>query len=206
MLQDPATRLILASQSPSRRALMASTGLAFETVPAWIDEAAIKASAQAEGWQPDECAVHLAELKAARVARTHPDALVIGADQLLVCNGVWFEKPQTVSEARSHLTLLSGQVHDLVTAIVCFQGGHRVWHDIATPRLRMRQLSEALIDWYIASEGDAVTTTVGAYRIEGLGLHLFDQITGAHSAILGMQMLPLLGYLRQARILEPGRR
>jgi septum formation protein len=197
MLQRPAPRLILASESAARRALLTQAGLVFETCPARIDESEIKLSAQAEGLSAADCAIVLAEMKASRVARSHPEALVIGADQLLVCNGRWFDKPCDRAEAKSHLQALAGHTHELVTALVCLRGGVRVWHHVERPRLAMRKLSEAFVQAYLDIEGDEVTTTVGGYRLEALGMHLFDRIEGEHSAILGLPMLPLLGFLRQ---------
>jgi len=194
-------RLVLASASASRRGLMTAAGLAFTARAAAIDEGAIKAGAQAEGISAEDTAVLLAELKAQRVAGSEPDALVIGSDQLLVCGKAWFNKPQDIAAARAQLLALRGQTHVLVTAVVCWRGGERIWHHVAKPRLVMRDFSEAFLDDYLAHEGEAVTTSVGAYRLEGMGMHLFDAITGEHAAILGLPMMALLGFLRQQRVL-----
>jgi septum formation protein len=201
MLQRPDPRLVLASASASRRGLLAGAGLAFDTTPAHIDEAAVKQAARAEGLAGTEAALLLADLKAERVSRREPGALVIGADQILVCDDVWFDKPASLAEARSHLVSLRGRTHVLATASVCHLGGRRVWQDIAAPRLTMRDFSDDFLDAYLAAEGDAATTTVGAYRLEGLGIHLFSHIEGAHEAILGLPMLPLMNFLRQHGVL-----
>lgn len=199
--QAASPRLILASASAARRALLEQAGLRFEARAARVDEAEVKLSARGSGATPVEAALLLAELKALRIARRDPEALVIGCDQLLVCDGDWFDKPADLAEAGTHLRVLRGRTHTLVTAVLCQRGEQRVWHHVAQPRLTMRGFSEAFIDAYLAAEGEALTTTVGAYRLEGLGVHLFDRIEGEHAAILGLPLLPLLGFLRQHGVL-----
>ena len=189
-------RLILASQSVTRRALLDAAGLEFEALPAAVDEAAIKESAQAEGMPPADAATLLADAKAARVARKHPEAVIIGADQLLVSGGEWFSKPEDLGAARRQLLRLRGHAHELVTAVVVWRDGQRAWHHVATPRLVMRDFSDAFLDAYLAREGGFVTQSVGAYRLEGMGIQLMRDVRGEHSAILGLPLLPLLGYLR----------
>ena len=196
-LQAATPRLILASASSARQGLLAAAGLVFETRAAHIDEGEIKRSARAEGVSADETALLLAELKAHRVARLNPEALVIGADQLLVCEDRWFDKPADLAEARAQLLALRGKAHMLVTAVVCQSGDQRVWHTIARPKLTMRSFSEGFLANYLQLEGTALLSSVGCYRLEGLGVHLFDRIDGEHSAILGLPMLSLLGFLRQ---------
>ncbi len=192
-----ATRLILASGSTARAALLCGAGLAIEIRPAAVDEAEVKRSARGEGVSADDTALMLAELKALRVARANPDALVIGADQLLVCEDRWFDKPVSLAEARSHLLALRGRSHTLVTAMVVHRGEQRIWQHVAKPRLTMRLFSDAFLDAYLAAEGTNVLATVGGYRMEGPGVHLFDSVAGEYSAILGLPLLPLLGFLRQ---------
>lgn len=190
-------RLILASGSTARRDLMAAAGLVFEVRPAAIDEDEIKRGARASGMSADDTAMLLAEMKAMRVARSVPDAIVIGADQLLVCEGRWFDKPGTPAEARAQLQALRGRSHVLVTALLCQRGDQRIWTHIARPKLEMREFSDAFLDDYLAREGAAVLSSVGAYRLEGLGVQLFDAVSGDQSSVLGLPMLPLLGFLRQ---------
>ncbi|WP_159994809.1 nucleoside triphosphate pyrophosphatase [Roseomonas sp. 18066] len=196
------TRLVLASSSTTRAALLRAAGLEFEARPAHVDEAALKEAAQAEEAPPAEAAILLAEAKAARIGRRDTESLVIGADQLLVCGKDWFDKPADLAAARHQLQALRGRSHTLYTAMVLWRGGQRVWHHVATPRLTMRGFSDAFLDRYLASEGQAVLSSVGAYRLEGLGVQLFQEIQGEHSAILGLPLLPLLGFLRQHGAIE----
>lgn len=201
LLQAEAPPLVLASGSATRAALLRAAGLAFETATPGVDEAAIKESARADGLDPAECALLLAELKARRVSERQPAALVIGADQILVCGERWFDKPAHPAAAREQLRALAGQRHTLVTAVLCLRGGVRIWQHVATPRLVMRTLSEVAIDAYLDAVGEAVTRSVGAYQVEGLGIRLFSAIEGEHAAILGLPLLPLLGFLRQHGVL-----
>ncbi|MGI4793996.1 MAG: Maf family protein [Janthinobacterium lividum] len=190
--------MILASQSAARASLLRGAGLTFEQRPARIDEASVKESFG--GTDPEDCALMLASLKAARI-RT-PDTLIIGADQLLVCNDEWFDKPPDLPAARDQLQRLRGQTHTLVTALVCHKDGAEVWRHVARPKLRMRQFSDGFLDDYLAMEGDAVLSSVGAYRLEGPGIQLFDAIDGEYAAILGLPLLALLGFLRQHDVLR----
>jgi septum formation protein len=203
VIQAEAPRLILASSSRTRRAVLGAAGLRFEAAAAAVDEAAIKEAARAEGIPAPDTALMLADAKAGRIARREPGALVIGCDQLLVCEGRWFDKPGDLVQAREQLAALRGRAHDLVTAVVCHRHGDRVWQHVAVPRLAMRDFSDAFLDAYLALEGSAVTGSVGAYRVEGPGIHLFSRIQGEHAAILGLPLLPLLGFLRQHGVLAP---
>jgi septum formation protein len=200
-LQAEEPRLVLASASAGRKAVLAQAGLRFTARAAHIDEAEVKRSGQAEGASADEVALLLAELKARRIVRGDPAALVIGCDQLLVCDGQWFDKPVDLTQARQHLLALRGRSHTLVTAVHCQRGEQFLWHHTAHPRLTMRAFSDAFLTEYLDAEGEALLATVGAYRLEGLGVQLFDAIEGEHAAILGLPLLPLLGFLRQHGVL-----
>lgn len=196
VLQAERPPLVLASGSATRASLLRQAGLVFAARASGVDEASAKASLQAEGAAARDAAMMLAEWKARRLSDRMPQALVLGCDQLLVCEGEWFDKPEDRTAARAQLLRLSGRTHELVTATVALRGGVRVWQDLSVPRLRMRSLSEAFVDAYLDAEGDAVLASVGAYRLEGLGVRLFDRIEGEHSAILGLPLLKLLGFLR----------
>lgn len=201
MMQAETPRLVLASASAARRALLDAAGLRFEALPAAVDEAAIKEGAQAEAIPPAEAALMLADAKAERIARRDPEAMVIGCDQLLVCEDRWYDKPPDLAAARAQLLALRGRTHELVTAVVCHRHGGRVWQHLARPRMTMRDFSEAFLDAYLAHEGERVLGSVGAYRLEGPGMHLFARIQGDHAAILGLPLLELLGFLRQHGVL-----
>lgn len=206
MIQAETPALVLASASASRRAMLEGAGLRFEAMAAAVDEAAIKESAQAEGIPPAEAALMLADAKAMRIATRRPEALVIGGDQLLTCtiDGKvrWFDKPVGLDGARDHLRTLRGRRHELVTATVAWRGGERIWQDVSTPRMTMRDVSDDFIEDYLALEGEILCSSVGAYRVEGPGIQLFNRIEGEHSAILGLPLLPLLRFLRQHGVLS----
>ncbi len=189
--------LVLASGSAIRLALLAGAGLSVIAVPAAIDEAAIKAAARAENGDAAETALLLAEMKVRQAARTRPEALVIGADQILVQNQEWFDKPEDLAAAGAQLRRLAGGWHELVSAVVCWRGGAVLWRHVARPRLRMRPLPEAAIAAYLAVEGTRVLSSVGAYRLEGPGVQLFEAVEGDYFSVLGLPLLPLLGFLRQ---------
>ncbi len=191
-------RLILASTSPARRHMLAAAGLNAPGVASNVDEAALKAVFTGP---PAALALALAQAKAAAVARHHPGALVIGADQLLVCEGKVFDKPADLPEAAAHLRALSGRRHELITALCVLQDGAPPWTHIATAHLSVRPLSEAFIARYLAAEGSPILGCVGAYRLEGLGAQLFEHIEGDYFTILGLPLLALLGALRGRGVL-----
>ncbi len=200
-LQVERPRLVLASGSTARAMVLRAAGVIAEAIPAPVDEAAAKAAARADCASAGEAALLLAGLKAASVARRQPEALVIGCDQILVCRDTWFDKPANLAAARTQLLALRGAEHVLETAIVCHRHGHEIWRHLARPRLVMRDFSEVFLDAYLAAEGEAVLSSVGAYRLEGPGAMLFERVDGEHAAILGLPLLALLGFLRQHRVL-----
>ncbi len=188
--------LVLASGSAVRAELLQRAALDIVIDTANVDEAEIKAAFQGERRPAAECAIALAEAKASRVARRHPGALVIGADQMLVCDGTWFDKPRDLSEARAHLSALRGRRHELVSAVCVMRDTTRLWHFVDRPALTMRPFSDTFLDEYLALAGDAVLGSVGAYQLEGRGIQLFSRIEGDYFAILGLPLLPLLDFLR----------
>jgi septum formation protein len=188
--------LVLASASPIRAQLLAAAGVDFRVEPAELDEGLLKQACRAEGRDAVSCALALAEAKARQVAERVGRAIVIGADQLLVCGEAWFDKPVDLRQARSQLEALRGRTHELVTAVCAVQDGSRLWHAVSSPRLTMRHFSDRFLDDYILAEGADLLELVGAYRLEGRGVHLFAQIEGDYLAILGLPVLELLNYLR----------
>ncbi|MBV9522498.1 MAG: Maf family protein [Alphaproteobacteria bacterium] len=193
--------LVLASASSIRAELLRRAGLDIAIEAAVIDEAAIKAGFRAEGRGAAECALALAEAKAARVARRHAGALVIGADQILVCGDEWYDKPADERAARAQLLALRGRRHELVTAACVFCDGARLWHCVERPMLTMRDFGAGFLDSYLERSGETILASVGAYRLEAIGIQLFARIEGDYFAILGLPLLPLLGFLRDHGIL-----
>jgi septum formation protein len=190
--------LVLASSSRTRARLLEEAGLAVTCDPAAIDEAAMKARCRAEGRDAAACAALLADAKAACVAERHDGALVIGADQLLVSGEYWFDKPQDRLAARRQLLRLRGKPHELVTAVAVWRGNRALWRHLDRPRLTMRNFSDDFLDAYLAASGDDILASVGAYQLEHLGAQLFERIEGDYFAILGLPLLPLLAFLREA--------
>lgn len=194
---DSAAPLILASASAARVALLRGAGLAFSAKPAAVDEDAVKEEMSGRGAPAEDTAMALAALKAERISQREPDALVIGADQLLDCEGQWFDKAVDREDARAQLDALRGRTHGLATAVCVAHAGRTIWRYVETPDLRMRDLSDKFIEDYLTAASEEATGCVGAYRLEGLGAQLFAQIKGDYFTILGLPLLPLLGFLRE---------
>lgn len=194
--------IVLASSSTTRQRMLDSAGVVFEAVPARVDEEEIRQSLQAEGAGGDVLADVLAERKAAYVSRHRPDALVIGADQILECEGEIFNKPRDRNSAQQHLSHLRGRDHDLISCVCVVRDGQRLWHHLDRAHLRMRDFSDEFLGRYLDTMGATVLEGPGAYRIEGLGAQLFSRITGDYFTILGLPLLPLLDYLRVQGALE----
>ena len=177
--------------------MLLNAGLDFAIEPSGVDEDEVKRSLLAERASAQDLATTLAELKAVRVSQRHPGALVIGADSTLACEGKLYDKPATLAAARAQLTALSGRTHELISSVVVARNGARLWHATEVGRLTMRALSDALLDAYLARAGEAVCASVGAYQLEGLGAHLFSRIDGDYFTVLGLPLLPLLGFLAE---------
>lgn len=188
--------VVLASGSRTRAEMLERAGVRVTLAPAAVDEEEIKLAARAEGAPVEDVAEALAELKAQRVTRKHPGALVIGADQMLECEGRWFDKPADRAAARTQLQDLRGRTHRLVSCAVVIRDGERLWHHVDRARLTMRPFSDAFLESYLNAAGDDVLGSVGAYHLEGLGAQLFHRVDGDFFTILGLPLLPLLGFLR----------
>jgi septum formation protein len=191
--------LILASQSRARQALLANAGISFEAVPAGIDEREVQ---QASGLSaPGDIAALLARRKALSVSAQQPDRFVVGADQTLARGARLFVKPAGRAQAAEQLRALAGGSHELHSAVAVARDGEILFERASIARMTMRQIGEPEIGAYLDEAGDAVTASVGAYQLEGLGVHLFERIEGDHFTILGLPLLPLLAFLRSERLL-----
>ena len=189
--------LVLASGSATRRLLLESAGVPVIVSPADIDERKVEQPLRSAGESPAAIAAHLARAKALAVSAEQPGRIVLGADQTLALGTTLFSKPASIEAARHHLQMLSGQTHSLHSAIALVRDGNPVFETVAEARLSMRDLSAAFIEAYLQAEGAGVCSSVGAYKLEGLGVHLFERIEGDHATILGLPLLALLPALRQ---------
>ncbi|CCD87334.1 putative maf-like protein [Bradyrhizobium sp. ORS 285] len=192
--------LVLASQSRARRMLLENAGLACEAVPAEIDERAVQAEAGLVA--PYEIALHLSTAKARAVSAMKAGSYVIGADQTLALGERMFNKPAGRQQAMHQLLALAGRTHALHSAISVVRDGEVLFSHVAVAWMTMRTLTESEIASYLDTAGPPVMSSVGAYQLEGLGVHLFDRIDGDHFTILGLPLLPLLAFLREARLLK----
>ncbi|CZT33571.1 Maf-like protein [Rhizobium sp. 9140] len=204
-------QLVLASASPFRRMLLENAGIAFTWQAAEIDERALEAPLAAEGASPERVATVLAEAKAESVASAlHKEQgvgedigpVVIGSDQTMSLGGRVFHKPVSMEEAHDHLRSLSGQTHQLNSAIVLYQDGRTLWSHVSTARLTMRPLDDGFIARHLQRVGEKALTSVGAYQLEGEGIQLFEAIDGDYFTILGLPLLPLLGELRKLSVID----
>jgi len=186
--------LVLASQSRARQMVLGNAGLSFQAVPADIDERAIQ---QKSGLlKPDEIAGLLAQEKALFISAKMPERHVIGADQTLSLGQRLFSKPAGRGQAAEQLEALAGKTHELHSAVAVAQGGAILFSSVSVARMTMRPLSRDDVRAYLDAAGEAVTTSVGAYQLESLGVHLFEKIEGDHFTILGLPLLSLLAFLR----------
>lgn len=192
-------RLILASQSRARKMLLENAGLDFVALPADIDERAVQRDSGLSA--PGDIAAFLAREKALFVSGQRPAQYVVGADQTLALGPRMFSKPAGRAQAAEQLALLAGQTHELHSAVSVARDGRLLFADVSVARMTMRRLSGGEIEAYLDQAGAAVTTSVGAYQLEGLGVHLFERIEGDHFTILGLPLLSLLAFLRSEKLL-----
>lgn len=190
---------ILASSSRSRQTLLHHAGIPFEVIPADIDERAVENGAAVSA--PGDVAALLAREKALAVAGHHRGRIVIGADQTLALGSRRFSKPKNRDQAAEQLAALAGAVHELHSAVALAVNDEVRFCHVSVARLAMRPLSAAAIDAYLDAAGDVVCTSVGAYQLEGLGVHLFERVDGDHFTVLGLPLLPLFAYLRGVGLL-----
>ena len=191
--------LILASQSAVRKSLLVNAGIAVETVPADIDERKIQKGSGLT--DPGQVAALLAAEKAKFISAKHPERYVVGADQTLALGERLFSKPADLAAATAHIKTLSGQTHTLHSSVSIAKDGMALFSHVSVARMTMRSLTDSEIAAYIGEAGAAVTSSVGAYQLERTGVHLFERIEGDHFTILGLPLLPLLGFLRSRNLL-----
>ena len=195
-------KLVLASQSASRRALLSAAGVPHEAVAPGVDEEAAKAGLRSQGVNARGLADALAEFKALKLSRRRPGDLVLGCDQVLVLeDGATLDKAADRKDAKAQLARLRGSTHQLISAAVICEGGAPVWRHIDIARLTMRSFSDGFLESYLDSEWPGVSGCVGCYQLEGRGAQLFSKIEGSHFTILGLPLLALLDYLRTRAIL-----
>lgn len=194
--------LVLASASTARAGILEAAGVSFVSRPADMDEAALKAKLRADQADPGTAAIALATAKAVAISANVPDALVLAADQILVMDKDWFDKPPDRMAARRQLRRLRGRAHDLVTGVVGACDGLVVWDYVETAHLVMRPFSDAFLDRYLSQAGETILSSVGAYRLEGLGAQLFERIDGDFFTILGLPLWPVLDFLRGHGVLR----
>lgn len=196
-------RLVLASGSRTRREMLTAAGVTFEVLPADVDERAIREALIADGTEvePGDIAEVLARAKAEAVSREVPDALVVGADQVLAFENEIFEKPVDLTAAQAALLRLRGKTHQLHASVVMAERGEVTWTAGDVAHLTMRRFSTAFLGQYLAAAGERVCESVGAYQLEGLGVNLFERIEGDFFTILGMPLLPVLAELRARGVL-----
>jgi septum formation protein len=194
-------KLILASRSASRRAMLDAAGVGYEAVPADVDESGIKAKLNSEGQDARGIARALATAKALHVSKAYPGRWVLGSDSIVSVGDQMFDKPESRDDAALHLRRFSGQLMVLDSAAVLVRDGAVVDWTSDDARLEVRQLSEDFIESYLATEWPAIAGCVGCFRVEGLGVQLFDRITGSHFTVLGMPLLPVLDFLRRHGVL-----
>ncbi|MDV7339890.1 Maf family nucleotide pyrophosphatase [Terasakiella sp. A23] len=190
--------IILASASKSRADLLRGAGLEIEAIATDLDEDIIKA----EGYSVIETALRLSEAKARVLSEKRPDQLVIGADQMMECNGQRFDKPATIDQARDQLKALRGKTHRLISAVAILKGDTCLWSHYQIAELEMRDFSDAFLEGYLDQVGDDVLTTVGGYRLESIGVQLFNRIEGDYFTILGLPLLAALDFLRSLDMIE----
>jgi septum formation protein len=195
-------RIVLASGSPFRKAMLEAAGVDIDVMPAKIDERAVEKTLEGSGASPEDVAQVLAEAKALDVSEKNPGRLVLGCDQTLSLGDELFHKPKDMEGARAHLLKLSGKTHQLNSAVVLARNGEAFWRYVGVANLTMRKLDPAFIGRHLARVGQMALNSVGAYQIEGEGIQLFEKIEGDYFTIIGLPLLPLLAELRRCGAID----
>ena len=195
------SHVILASTSKSRAAVLAKAGVVFAQESPGVDEDTTKIALRAQKACAAKCAETLAEMKAMAVSARNPEALVIGGDQMLECDGAWFDKPADRASARTQLQALRGKRHRLINSLIVARAGQRLWHYADHADITMRDFTDAFLDNYLSQAGGGILRSVGGYELEGLGPQLMEKIEGDFFSILGLPLLPLLAFLREHGVL-----
>ncbi|MCH4541050.1 septum formation inhibitor Maf [Ochrobactrum sp. POC9] len=195
-------KLVLASKSPFRSALLKNAGIEFSTASADIDERAVEAPLYETGATPEEVAQVLAEAKALDVSEKNPGTVVIGCDQTLSLGDEIFHKPADMEAARRQLLKFSGKTHQLNSAVVLVRDGKTLWRHVSIARMTMRDLDPGFVGRYLGRVGDVALSSVGAYQVEGPGIQLFEKIEGDYFTIVGLPLLPLLAELRKEKLID----
>ena len=199
-MNAPGERLILASKSAARRAMLTDAGIIFSVQVADVDEDAVKATHDPA--DPAGLAVELARIKALAVSRQNPDAWVLGADQTLAFEGGLVSKAGSLTDARNRLSDMRGRPHHLHSGAALARNGQIVWSDVDTATMRVRDFSDTFLDAYLAAEGEALLACVGSYRLEGMGSQLFEAVEGDYFTVLGLPLWRVLAELRRAGVLQ----
>ncbi len=192
--------LILASSSKIRQQILKNAGFDFLVIPANIDESLLKKSCQENSEMAKICAQKLALLKAKSVSEKKPNAWVIGCDQLLSCEGKWFDKPSNIKEAYQDLKFLRGKTHILHTATTIFANNKPIYRHLSEPKMTMRNFSDEFLENYCKSMGQGLLQSVGCYQIENIGIQLFSKIQGDYFAIMGLPIVELSNFLNANKI------
>lgn len=192
--------IILASTSEIRKTILANAGVEFLTQDPKLDEKAARLSMQ--GMTAKAVAISLAEAKSKVVSQEKPSSLVLGADQTLGIDGEIFDKPVSLAQTRQHLVALRNRTHSLYSALSCTIAGKMVWSYCGEAKLTMRNFTNEFLDQYLAEISQSYSSSVGGYKLEGYGINLFDRIEGDYFTILGLPLLPLLGFLRHEKYIS----